>query len=272
MDSFRIFAGMIFAISVFLLVDAWVRDHQKVPPSPPPSAAKQGDSTAPVPSTPLPSTPLGQPPSAAPKPADGKLSRGERIRVVTDLLVAEIDTVGGDLRHIEFTKYRDTFDPKKNFVLLEETSEHVYVAQSGLIGEGLPNHTTLFRAAQRSYELGTGNDTIVVRLEAVGANGVKVAKTYQFRRGSYVIDLAFETTNVGVAAIEPFAYFQLVRDTKPPPGDSRMVPTFNGAEVYTEKDKLQKVSFDDILKNKTTYPKNAADGWIAIVQHYFLGA
>lgn len=29
MDSFRIFAGMVFAISVFLLVDAWVRDHQK---------------------------------------------------------------------------------------------------------------------------------------------------------------------------------------------------------------------------------------------------
>ena len=51
-----------------------------------------------------------------------------------------------------------------------------------------------------------------------------------------------------------------------------MVPTFNGAEVYTEKDKLHKVSFDDILKNKTSYPKNAADGWIAIVQHYFLGA
>ena len=143
------------------------------------------------------------------------------------------------------------------------------MAQSGLIGEGLRNLTL---PGGPAYELGTDSDTIVVRLEAVGASGVKVAKTYQFRRGSYVVDLAFETTNVGSVAIEPFAYFQLVRDTKAPPGDSRMVPTFNGAEVYTEKDKLHKVSFEDILKNKTSYPKNAADGWIAIVQHYFLGA
>jgi len=267
MDSFRIFAGMVFAIAVFLLVDAWVRDHQKAPASPPSIAGKQGDLA-----TPVPGTALGQATNVAPRPAEGKLARGERIRIVTDLLVAEVDTMGGDLRHIEFTKYRDTFDRQKNFVLLEETPEHTYVAQSGLIGEGLPNHTTLFRAASGSHELGTDSDSIVLRLEALGGNGVKVTKTYLFRRGSYVVDLAFETTNAGSAAIEPFAYFQLVRDTKPPPGDSRMVPTFNGAEVYTEKDKLHKVSFDDILKNKTSYPKNAADGWIAIVQHYFLGA
>lgn len=267
MDSFRIFAGMVFAISVFLLVDAWVRDHQKAPVAPTPSAATQGGTAPPVPST-----TLAQTPSASPRPEDRKHLPGERIRVVTDLLVAEIDTAGGDLRHVEFTKYRDTFDPQKNFVLLEETPEHVYVAQSGLIGEGLPNHTTLFKAAQRSYELGASSDSIVIRLEAAGANGVQVAKTYVFRRGSYVVDLAFETTNGGTNAIEPFAYFQLVRDTKPPPGDSRMVPTFNGAEVYTEKDKLHKASFDDVLKNKTTYPKNATDGWIAVVQHYFLGA
>jgi YidC/Oxa1 family membrane protein insertase len=258
---------MVFAIAVFLLVDAWVRDHQKVPAAPAPTAVTQGD-TAP----PIPSTALGQAPSVSPRPQDAKHAPGERIRVVTDLLVAEIDTVGGDLRHLEFTKYRDTFDRQKNFVLLEDTPEHVYVAQSGLIGEGLPNHTTLFQAAQRTYALGPSSDNVVVRLDALGANGVKVAKTYVFRRGSYVVDLAFETTNGGGKAIEPFAYFQLVRDTKPPPGDSRMVPTFNGAEVYTEKDKLHKASFDDVLKNKTTYPKNATDGWTAIVQHYFLGA
>jgi YidC/Oxa1 family membrane protein insertase len=204
MDSFRIFAGMVFAISVFLLVDAWVRDHQKAPAPPPATAAKQGDSA-----TPVPSTPLGQAPNVAPRPADGKIARGERIRVVTDLLVAEIDTMGGDLRHLEFTKYWDTFDRQKRFVLLEETPEHTYVAQSGLIGEGLPNHTTLFRAAQESYELATDSDSIVVRLEALGANGVKVAKTYLFRRGSYVVDVAFETTNAASAAIE-VSYGRLV--------------------------------------------------------------
>jgi len=51
-----------------------------------------------------------------------------------------------------------------------------------------------------------------------------------------------------------------------------MVPRFLGMEVYTEHDKLRKVSFEDIAKNKADYPKEAKDGWVAIVQHYFLGA
>jgi YidC/Oxa1 family membrane protein insertase len=93
-----------------------------------------------------------------------------------------------------------------------------------------------------------------------------------FHRGSYVVDIGFEATNTGATVVEPFAYFQLVRDTKPPAGDSKMVPVFNGVEVYTEKDKLHKASFDDIVKNKLGEPKSAEDGWIAIVQHYFLGA
>jgi len=267
MDSFRIFAGMVFAISAFLLVDAWVRDHQKVVAPAAPATATQRD-TAPPP----PSAALGQ---MTPPPAhatDPKLTRGERVRVVTDVVVAEIDTMGGDLRRLELTKFRDTFDQKLNFVLLQENEQNVYVGQSGLIGENLPNHTTLFKSAQNSYELDPGADTVSVRLKAAGENGIQLVKTYAFHRGSYVVDVGFEATNTGSAAIEPFAYFQLVRDTKPPAGDSKMVPVFNGVEVYTEKDKLHKATFDDIVKNKLGYPKSAPDGWIAIVQHYFLGA
>ena len=258
---------MVFAISAFLLVDAWVRDHQKVATPVAPATATQRD-TAP----PAPTAGLGQ---VTPPPAhatDPKLGRGERIHVVTDVVVAEIDTMGGDLRRLELTKYRDTFDQKLNFVLLQENEQNVYVAQSGLIGENLPNHTTPFKAAQASYELAPDADTVTVRLKTIGGDGVQLVKTYAFHRGSYVIDVGFEATNAGATVVEPFAYFQLVRDTKPPAGDSKMVPVFNGVEVYTEKDKLHKAAFDDIVKNKLTYPKSAPDGWIAIVQHYFLGA
>jgi YidC/Oxa1 family membrane protein insertase len=267
MDSFRIFAGMVFAISVFLLVDAWVRDHQKASaPTAPPTTSAQKD-TAP----PAPSTALGQGTQSPAHPTDSKLVRGERVRVITDVVVAEIDTVGGDLRRVELTKYRDTFDQKLNFVLLQDNPENVYVAQSGLIGEGLPNHTTVFKAAHSSYELSPGAEAVMVRLTAT-ANGLQLTKTYSFRRGSYVVELGLEATNAGNVPVETFAYFQLVRDTKPPAGDSRMVPVFNGVEVYTEKEKLHKASFDDIVKNKASYPKSATDGWIALVQHYFLGA
>jgi YidC/Oxa1 family membrane protein insertase len=269
MDSFRIFAGMVFAISVFLLVDAWVRDHQKVAAPVVPATTTPRDTAPPVPTA-----GLGQA-TPSPRPTDPKLTRGERIRVATDVLVAEIDTDGGDLRRLELTKYRDTFDQKLNFVLLhQENEQNLYVTQSGLAQKGLklPDHNTLFKAAQNSYELSPGADAITVRLKPAAENGVQLVKTYVFHRDSYVVDVAFEATNTGTIVVEPFAYFQLLRDTRPPAGDSKMVPVFNGVEVYTEQDKLHKASFDDIVKNKVSLPKPAEDGWIAIVQHYFLGA
>jgi YidC/Oxa1 family membrane protein insertase len=122
------------------------------------------------------------------------------------------------------------------------------------------------------YRLAAGAEVLEVRLEAAPAHGVRVAKIYRFHRGSYVIDVAHEIVNQGSAAIQPFAYFQLLRDSKHPEGDSAMLPTYTGAAVYTEKEKFQKVAFGDMDKGKMPYPKNSNDGWVAMLQHYFLSA
>jgi YidC/Oxa1 family membrane protein insertase len=263
MDSLRIFAGIVFAISVFFLVDAWIKEHQ--PPPAAPAATQQQKS---IPST----TPSAAQSSHTDQPVPVARAHGQRVTVTTDTFRAEIDTAGGDLRRVELLKYRDTLDAQKNFVLLEDDNEHTYIAQSGLIGGAFPNHTSAFSAAESSFQLAPGADTLSVRLEAVDQSGAKVAKIYTFRRGAYVIDITFEITNRQGAPIEPTVYYQLLRDSKPAAGDSKMVPTFLGAEVYTEKDKLHKGSFEDIAKSKLEYPKTATDGWVAIVQHYFLGA
>jgi YidC/Oxa1 family membrane protein insertase len=51
-----------------------------------------------------------------------------------------------------------------------------------------------------------------------------------------------------------------------------MLPTFTGVAVYTDKEKFQKLTFEDIAKSKTPYPKSSNDGWIAVLQHYFFSA
>jgi len=111
-----------------------------------------------------------------------------------------------------------------------------------------------------------------VRLTAPAAGGVEVAKVFRFRRGSYLIDVSFEIANGGAASMQPYAYFQLVRDEKPLPGDSAMLPTFTGIALYTDKDKFQKVAFSDIDKGKAQFTKISEDGWVAILQHYFFSA
>jgi len=118
-----------------------------------------------------------------------------------------------------------------------------------------------------------GDKQLEVRLTAPEANGIKVEQVYKFTRGSYLVDVSYEVTNGGEKPLQTFGYFQLVRDRKPPDGDSAMLPTYTGPAVYTDAVKFQKVTFDDVDKGKTPYPKTSqTDGWVAMVQHYFMGA
>jgi YidC/Oxa1 family membrane protein insertase len=270
MDSQRLILFFVFSVSVFFLLDAWQRDRQAGSPA----AVQPGQKvdTPAAPTVPTPSDKLVA--SQAIKPPEGAaaLAPGETIKIDTDLLHAEVSTVGGDLRALELKGHRHTVDKGKNFELFQSKPDHLYIAQSGLIGDDLPNHRTVYTAEAREYRLATGADTVEIRLEAPPAHGVRVAKIYRFHRGSYVIDVAHEIVNQRPTAIQPFGYFQLVRDSKPPAGDSAMLPTYTGAAVYTDKEKFQKVDFGDMDKGKTPYPKNSSDGWVAMLQHYFLSA
>jgi YidC/Oxa1 family membrane protein insertase len=51
-----------------------------------------------------------------------------------------------------------------------------------------------------------------------------------------------------------------------------MVMTFTGPAVYTEEHKYQKLSFSDIADKKAKFANTADNGWVAMVQHYFVAA
>jgi YidC/Oxa1 family membrane protein insertase len=277
MDSQRLILFFVLAFSVFMLLDAWQREQQ--PAKPPASVVEKDKAVKGAPASaadvPVPSEKLAAPaPAAATPQAQGvaPTQTGAMIEIETDLLVARISSEGGDLRYVRFKKHRDTLDKKKDFVLLQVSPERTYVAQSGLIGSGLATHRTAYAATAASHQLAEGQDTLEVRLTAPAGGGMEVVKSYRFRRNSYLVDVSFEMSNKGSSPVQPYAYFQLVRDGNPPPGDSRMLPTFTGIAVYTEKEKFQKLSFEDVAKAKTPYPKNSNDGWIAVLQHYFFSA
>ncbi len=264
---------MIFFFSLFMLFEAWQRET-RAPVAPASAEKKPAQSPqAPPATTPTPTSKL-EPPAAAgvATPQSAKEAKGEIVRVETDVFSIEIDTMGATIVRAELKQHRAAADESKNFVLLEREPGHTYIAQSGLIGEGLPNHNTRFVASAKEYRLGEGQGRLEVRLEAQGENGIKVARVFVFERASYTIGVRTEVHNSGSAPVQPYAYFQLVRDGKPPEGTSKMVPTFTGVAVYTDKDKYQKVSFEDIEKGKTPYPRTADDGWIGLVQHYFVTA
>ena len=262
MDTQRLILFIVFTMSAFFLMDAWQRE-QSPPPANPPAAGSA--SAIPVPSS-------TQPLAAAPPAASGVLQKGDTVRVETDFLVADIDTAGGDIRRLELLAHRDTLDKSKNFTLLQQQPGRTYVVQSGLTGEGWPNHRTRYTVDSREVKLAAGASSVSVRLVAPAVGAVRITKVYTFHRGSYVIDVSYEIENKGDAAIQPDAYFQFVRDDVPPIGDSAMLPTYTGIAVYTDKEKFYKVPFTEVDKGKVNYPKKSNDGWIALLQHYFLSA
>ncbi len=177
---------------------------------------------------------------------------------------------------LELLKHGANEGGGKHFVLFED--KHAYAAQSGLIGtSGLPNHRTVWSLPAGSPALMDGQDELRVRLEATGgegANAIRVAKTYVFKRGSYLIGVEHEVVNGGTVPITPQAYFQLARDSKAEEGGSQGmgVSTFTGPAFYTDAGKFQKIDFADIAAGKDKHVKEADNGWVAMVQHYFVSA
>jgi YidC/Oxa1 family membrane protein insertase len=265
MDTQRLILFVVFSFSLLMLWEAWQKEMR--PALPAGAAATQA--VVPTPSA-LGEAPQAKSASAPPSAAQGEAGPRELLKVSTDFLRADIDTRGGDISYLELLQQKDSGDGTKNIVLFGP--EHHYAAQSGLIGTGLPNHRTPFHAQAKEFSLAPGQDKIEVRLEASGPQGVKVAKILTFHRGSYRIDLAEEIVNGTSAPLAADAYFQLTRDGRSAGGDPYMTQTYTGSAVYTERDKFQKVTFDDIAKGKVAYPKTADNGWIAMIQHYFVTA
>ena len=122
-----------------------------------------------------------------------------------------------------------------------------------------------------STERQLSGDSLVVAFEGE-SGGLKVTKTFTLHRGRYDIDVRHDLANVGAAAVKPSLYLQLERDGNDPADTSSFYHTFTGIAVYSEQDKFQKMTFSDIEKKKANYIKQADNGWIAIVQHYFATA
>jgi YidC/Oxa1 family membrane protein insertase len=270
MDTQRLILLFIFSFSLLMLWEAWDKQNRPKPPAAPPAAQQQG-----VPAPAQPATPDAKATAPAGVPAAAPAAQGETIRVRTDLLAAEIDTLGGTLKRVELLRHKQSKDSTEPLVLLG--ADHHYAAQSGLAGEAGPNHRTLWQAAAGERVLEPGRDALQVRLTARGKDGLEVAKVYTFKRDSYVIDLALELKNTGSAPQSAYGYFQLTHDGKPQSSTNAVAETFGaqsftGFATYTEERKFEKVAPSDLDRGKAEYAAQADNGWLAFVQHYFVSA
>ena len=280
MDTQRLILFVIFSFSALFLWEAWQRDHR--PPPPTAATAKPPatpDSAVPSLTNPGPGPAPGASagPSVPTPPGDITQPAAATIKVKTDLYSAEIDSAGGAIEQVALEAHRDA--AQTPYYALLKTPDRTFVAQSGLLGPGMPNHRTVYEVLPGLRELAPGTDRLDVKFQTTAGNGVKVVQILTFHRGSYVIDVAYEITNTSPAPISPYAYFQLTRDSKTQGTQNSMAPaSFTGPAIYNETDKYKKIEFSDLDKlaadpsRKLPYTKTADNGWVGMVEHYFVAA
>jgi len=304
MEFQRTIIWIIFGMSLILLWDRWqvYQGHSAFffpaaspTPAPHPDAAAGGRSGTAAAGersgAQVPGAHDGLPPGAE-SGATAGAEPAEKVHVETDLVRADFDAKGAVLMRAELLKQSEATQwtalglagfitrtpsaPEEHIVLFDRSNAREYTAESGLLGEAggpvLPNHRdTKFSVSPGPRVLGDGQNELAVQFEAE-QGGVLLRKTFVFKRGQYQIDVRHEVQNIGSTPVSPTLYLQLVRDNGKTGEDSSFSKTYTGPAVYTDAEHYHKISFDDIAKNEAAKIKPADDGWLAMVQHYFLSA
>ena len=282
----RAFLWMIFLLALFMLWDAWqVRNGNPSFFGTPEAVQEQVVENA---NTTAAAGDVRVPADSKAVASEVNVTITQPVVVTTDLFKITFDANGASVARAELLKERQTPDWKTrglpglilgeeeqqdagNVVLFDTSAQHVYKAETGLVGGNFPNHRTAFRLISDTLDMKEGQDTLNVSFAASQGN-VELIKTYVFHRGHYGIDVKHEVRNKGNVAISPSVYMQLTRDDGKVASDSAFYNTFTGPAAYTEAEKFQKIDFDSIADNDTDLPSQSNEGWIAMLQHYFLTA
>lgn len=235
-------------------------------------AEVRGDSqaTVPQPDTGDSDVPQLQAPNGA-ETAD----RGQRelIRVTTDVFELLIDPRGGDIVKVALRQYDEELHSENPLILLNQTRDHTYIAQSGLIGRNGTDSAAgrpLFQTAETKYALVEGQDSLTVDL-TLKQQDADITKRFTFKRGDYLIDVSYLVDNRAAQSWSAAMFGQIKRDDREPPVDAGIgVSPFLGAAIHTSEENYFKQDFEEIAEKPTR--ETVEGGWVAMVQHYFLSA
>lgn len=195
---------------------------------------------------------------------------GTLVTVTSNVLKLKIDTLGGSIVYAELLKFPVKKGSKENIVLMNQSKEKAYYAQSGLISvQQSFVHTDTYVAQKTNYQVTNGSIEIPFSIEK---EGVRLVKTYVVDANSYEIKIVDKVQNNSSTEWQGQQYRQLQRtdpwlNKKAKFNDSGRM-SFKGASYFEPEEGYTKLKFEDFAEEpiKVTINKQ---GWIAMVQHYF---
>ncbi|HEX6508239.1 MAG TPA: membrane protein insertase YidC, partial [Chloroflexota bacterium] len=289
----RIYLWIALALMIYLNYDAWQRDYGQRPDVVTNTTRVQGGTaTAPAPGNlvnQLPQAPKEParanapsepgtpgavtgpvtPAGATPAPESAK---APVIHVHTDVLDLDISTRGGTIQRADLPKYPKV-KGESTPVRLEndDDPQTLYLLQTGLIGsEPTPTHLATLTSERTDYAIGSANE-LRVPLVWTSEQGVKVTKTFVFRRGEYTIHVDYDVENRSQAPWTAAAYAQIFRNDPRTKRSMFNVETYayHGPAMYDGK-KYRKLDTSD--RDDSHLSIDVTNGWFAALQHHFVSA
>jgi len=207
------------------------------------------------------------------------------VRVITDVMILDIDLKGGTLVYAELPNYPVVKGEPAPVILFNRNSPATnYVLQTGLSGataaDRRPTHVETFSSAARSYELAAGQDELRVPLTWTDGNGVTVTKTYIFHRSMFAIGIEYSIANQSATPWVVHSYARIARSDTPLERSmfhfSAEAYAFRGPAMWAvqknepgQKNHYRRLKID---KPDDQRPVDVKDGWLAGMQHHFVSA
>jgi len=197
------------------------------------------------------------------------------VQLQSETLHITVDLLGGDIVEASLPQFPEALDkPDTPFILLEQSNQRMYVAQSGLVGpDGVD------KGSRARYQVATGSGTAASATDQLTLthtnteSAITVRKTFGLAPSSNLVNITFDIANNGATAKTVVPFGQIKRDGSEPPGADTTgfgLQPFLGAATTTDEDRFRKFDFEEMREDP--YKGTHQGGWIAMLQHYFLSA
>lgn len=271
MNSPRSILFIAFLVVSFFLYQNWVVESAPGTTAPTNSESTQQQAADSAGSTDVPSGSVAASNDVPEAEGVPKTSSATTIHVETDVLDVQIDTRGGDIVSAKLLQFAKELDSDKRFQLLQNESNAVYIAQSGLIGaDGIDNKNGRAVYSYEKTDYSSTSEKLEVPLTYTTDNGVVYRKIFTFTPGQYDVDVRFEIENNSADTLSTQFYGQLKRSMGTGESGSMIMPTYFGAAYSHDDDKFEKYDFEDMQDKRLDVTSQT--GWVGMLEHYFVSA
>lgn len=193
------------------------------------------------------------------------------IHVTTDVLDVWIDSLGGNIVKANLLQYPQHPGQISSspFQLLSSDRENYYVAQSGFISPDKKQEIQ-YQSSQNNYSLKSGQSELKVNLTCNSCGKTQIQKQFIFKRNDYLIPVNYQISNHSPSTWEGRLYIQFQQKKIKQAHSLFNISSYTGGAISTDDKPYQKISFDKMGQGNISLVTQT--GWVAMLQHYFLGA